>query len=160
DVRERFKGFVEAAGQRGGQGLASVFLLLAVSAGARPVNVATALVGVAVVWIVATSGIKPHYLELFRQNLREGVLETHVEVPDLDLHSLEALISALSSHNDHEVMASLDLLSTYGKSNLVPALILYHPSTDVVLHAFALFSGAARPDVDRLVDRLIAHDDE
>ncbi|HVW27764.1 MAG TPA: hypothetical protein VHC69_20505 [Polyangiaceae bacterium] len=160
DVRERFKGFVEAAGQRGGQGLASVLLLFAVNSGARPVNVATALIGVAVVWIVATSGIKPHYLELFRQNLREGVLETHVEVPDLDLHSLEALISALSSHNDHEVMASLDLLSTYGKSNLVPALILYHPSTDVVLHAFALFSGASRLDVDRLVDRLIAHDDE
>jgi hypothetical protein len=109
---------------------------------------------------VATSGIKPHYLELFRQNLREGVLETHVEVPDLDLHSLEALIAALSSHNDHEVTAALDLLASYGKSNLVPALILYHPSTDVVLHAFALFSGTNRGDVDRLVDRLIAHDDE
>jgi ATP/ADP translocase/HEAT repeat protein len=159
-VRERFKGFVEAAGQRGGQGLASIMILVAMNQGARPINIGTALIGLAVVWIVATSGIKPHYLELFRQNLREGVLETHVEVPDLDLHSLEALIAALSSHNDHEVMASLDLLSTYGKSNIVPALILYHPSTEVVLHAFALFSGTTRPDVDRLVDRLIAHDDE
>jgi ATP/ADP translocase len=159
-VRERFKGFVEAAGQRGGQGLASVLLLVAMNAGARPVNIGVALMGLAVLWLVATSGIKPHYLELFRQNLREGVLETHVEVPDLDLHSLEALISALSSHNDHEVTASLDLLTSYGKANLVPALVLYHPSTDVVLHAFALFSGANRPDVDRLVDRLITHDDE
>jgi MFS family permease len=159
-VRERFKGFVEAAGQRGGQGLASVLLLVAVSQGARPLNIGTALIALAAVWLVATSGIKPHYLELFRQNLREGVLETHVEVPDLDLHSLEALIAALSSHNDHEVIAALDLLASYGKSNLVPALILYHPSTDVVLHAFTLFSGTARPDVDRLVDRLIGHDDE
>jgi ATP/ADP translocase len=159
-VRERFKGFVEAAGQRGGQGMASVLLLIAMNAGARPMNIGAALIGLAMLWLVATSGIKPHYLELFRQNLREGVLETHVEVPDLDLHSLEALISALSSHNDHEVTAALDMLTSYGKSNLVPALILYHPSTDVVLHAFSLFSGTNRADVDRLVDRLIAHDDE
>jgi AAA family ATP:ADP antiporter len=158
-LRDRYKGFVEAVGQRGGQGLASVLLLAAAASGVRPLGIGFALVGLACGWLVTTRGVKPHYLELFRRNLREGALETHLEVPDLDLHSLEVLISALSSHNDYEVTAALDLLASYGKSNLVPALILYHPSPEVVLHAFALFTGSGRPDVDRLVDRLIRHDD-
>jgi ATP/ADP translocase len=159
-VRDRFKGFVEVVGQRGGQAIASVLLLLAVAAGVRPVDLGAPLVLLAALWLVVTSGVKPHYLELFRKNLREGALETHAEVPDLDLHSLEALIGALSSHNDHEVTAALDLLASYGKANLVPALVLYHPSAEVVLHAFAIFYGSGRPDVDRLMSRLIAHDDE
>jgi ATP:ADP antiporter, AAA family len=158
-LRDRFKASVEALGQRGGQGLASVLLLLAAPLGLAPVDLGFALIALSAAWLVATSGIKPHYLELFRKNLREGSLETHLEAPDLDLHSLEALIGALSSHKDHEVTAALDMLASYGKSSLVPALILYHPSTEVVLHAFPLFSGSERPDVDRLIDRLIAHDD-
>lgn len=158
-LRDRFKASVESLGQRGGQGLASILLLLAARLGLSPVDIGFALIALSGAWLAATSGIKPHYLELFRKNLREGALETHLEVPDLDLHSFEALIGALSSQSDHEVTAALDMLASYGKSNLVPALILYHPSTEVVLHAFSLFSGSARPDVDRLIDRLITHDD-
>jgi hypothetical protein len=159
-VRDRFKGFVEAVGQRGGQGLASLLLLAATSVGARPLQIGCGLIAFAALWIVVSSGIKPHYLELFRRNLRQGVLETHVEVPDLDLNSLEALIAALSSPNDYEVTAALDLLASFGKTNLIPALILYHPSTDVVLRAFSLLSGSDRPDLDRLVERLIQHEDD
>lgn len=159
-VRERFKGFVEAVGQRGGQGLVSIGLLALTRVGVRPADLGVALVVLAAVWLAAMSGIKPHYVELFRKNLREGGLETHYEAAELDLHSFEALIAALSSHNDHEVLASLDLLASYGKTNLVPALILYHPSTDVVLRAFDLFAGSERPDVDRLTERLMSHEDE
>ncbi len=159
-IRDRFKGFVEAVGQRGGQGLASVLLLGGVEAGARPVHVGVGLIALGAAWLGATSGIKPHYLELFRRNLRQGAIETHAEVPDLDLHALETLIASLSSHNDQEVMGALELLAAYGKTNLVPALILYHPSTDVVLHAFQLLSAGGRPDVDRLLERLVRHEDE
>lgn len=159
-VRERFKGFVEAFGQRGGQALASLALLVALSLGARNVHVGMGLALASICWLGLTLGIRPHYVDLFRKNLREGFLETHAEVPDLDLHSFEALISALSAENDQEVLASLDLLESYGKSSLVPALILYHPSPEVVLRAFSLFSGAGRSDVDRLVERLLQHDDE
>jgi AAA family ATP:ADP antiporter len=159
-VRERFKSFVEAAGQRGGQGLASVLLLVAMRGGLKPTEIGVGLLAVAVLWLGGTVGLRPHYVDLFRRNLREGALETHLEVPDLDLHSFEALIAALSSHNDAEVLASLDLLASYGKTNLVPALILYHPSESVVLRAFDLFAKSERPDVERLVRRLMDHDDE
>jgi len=159
-VRDRYKGFVEAIGQRGGQAAASVMLLGATAIGAGPDEIGIALVGLAALWLGASVGIRPHYVELFRRNLREGGLETPAGVPDLDLHSLETLMSALSSHNDHEVTAALDLLASYGKTHLAPALVLYHPSPDVVLRAFALFSAAGRSDVARFAERLIAHDDE
>ncbi|HEX7671219.1 MAG TPA: hypothetical protein VF395_16610 [Polyangiaceae bacterium] len=159
-VREQFKSFVEAVGQRGGQGLASIGLLLATRSGLRPPEIGLSLVLFAGLWLGGTMGIRPHYLDLFRKNLREGALETHHEVPELDLHSLEALISALSSHNDAEVRAALDILASYGKTNLVPALILYHPSADIVLRAADLISFADRPDVERLLPRMMAHEDE
>lgn len=159
-VRERFKSIVEGFGQRGGQAIASLLLLGALTWGATSSQIGLGLTAVAVLWLVLMLGIRPHYVELFRKTLREGFLETHLSVPDLDLHSLEALIAALSSENDHEVLAALDLLAAYGKSNLVPALILYHPSAEVVLRAFALLRGTERTDVDRLVGRLMDHEDE
>lgn len=160
DLRDRFKGLAESVGQRGGQALSSVLLLAVVTAGAKPVHIGFGLIACAVLWLGFIYGLKPLYLELFRRNLREGVMETQIEVPDLDLHSLEALISALSSENDYEVIGALDMLDAYGKVNLIPALILYHPSEDVVLRAFDIFATSRRTDVQRLTARLLHHKNE
>ena len=121
-LRDRFKAVTETVGQRGGQALASVLLLVGTIMGAKAIHIGIALAAFAGFWLFAIYGLKPHYLELFRRNLREGTIETQVEVPDLDLHSLEALMSALSSENDDEVFGALDLLAAYRKTNLVPAL--------------------------------------
>lgn len=159
DVRARFKSFVDAAGQRGGQALASVVLLGAAFLGAEHVHIAIALAGLGVVWLLVVRGLEPHYLELFRRQLREGKIETQVGVPDLDLHSLEALIAALSADNDDEVIAALDMFATFEKTHLIPALILYHPSRVVVMRAFEHFSATDRADVLRLARRMLDHDD-
>jgi hypothetical protein len=42
----------------------------------------------------------------------------------------------------------------------VPALILYHPSREVVLHGFEMFAKSNRQDVKRLINRLLGHEDE
>jgi ATP:ADP antiporter, AAA family len=157
-VRDRFKAIAEALGQRGGQAFASLLILGAVAGGSRPEHLAIGLAGIALAWLLVLRGLRPHYLERFRQNLRDGTLTTHMDVPDLDLHALEALIGALSSENDGEVIGALDILASYGKVHLIPALILYHPSPDVVLHAFELFSGTERTDVRRLAVRLLWHE--
>ncbi|MEQ8277988.1 MAG: Npt1/Npt2 family nucleotide transporter [Deltaproteobacteria bacterium] len=157
DVRARFKSFVEAVGQRGGQALASVLLLAATLAGAEHFHIAVALVGLAVVWLAAVRTIEPHYLELFRRQLREGKVDTNVAVPDLDLGSLEALIAALSSPDDNEVLAALDMFAAFKKTNLIPALILFHPSSAVVTRAFDLFFATERTDVLRVAERLLDH---
>ncbi|MEQ9499445.1 MAG: Npt1/Npt2 family nucleotide transporter [Deltaproteobacteria bacterium] len=157
DVRARFKSFVEAVGQRGGQALASVLLLAATLAGAEHIHIAVALVGLAVVWLAAVRTIEPHYLELFRRQLREGKVDTNVAVPDLDLGSLEALVAALSSPDDNEVLAALDMFAAFKKTNLIPALILFHPSPVVVTRAFDLFFATERTDVLRVAERLLDH---
>jgi hypothetical protein len=81
-------------------------------------------------------------------------------VAELDLHSLEALVSALSSEEDAEVIAALEMFATYDKVKLVPALILFHPSRAVVLRALALFAESNRKDVSRLSLRLMRHPDQ
>lgn len=157
DVRARFKSFVEAVGQRGGQALASVLLLGAMFLGAGHEHIAASLVVLAGIWLIAVRSIEPHYLELFRRQLREGKVDTNVAVPELDLQSLEALVAALSSPDDDEVLAALDMFEAFKRTNLIPALILFHPSAAVVRRAFDLFYATERTDVLRVAERLLEH---
>ena len=72
--------------------------------------------------------LNSHYLEIFRVALRDGTLKDTVHLPALDMGALEVLFSALNSQDDAEVIGALDLLDEEGRAQLVPALILYHPS--------------------------------
>ena len=69
--------------------------------------------------------VRDDYVRLLRETLAQSALRKDV-FPDLDLGSLESLIAALNSADDHEVLAALSLLEERGRANLVPALILYH----------------------------------
>ncbi len=158
-VRERFKGFAEALGQRGGQALASLLILGITALSPDPRIIAGGLVVLALIWVGVMRGMERHYLELFRRQLRAGTLETDVDLPDMDLASFELLVQALSAEDDVEVLAALDIFESYGKSNLVPALILYHPSSAVVMRAFDMFARSERADVQRLTGRLLKHED-
>ncbi len=123
-VRDRFKALAEALGQRGGQALASVALLAAAALGASPWHIGLALVVIAAAWLGCIYGIKPYYVARFRDTLRAGSIEGAMGVPNLDLHTLETLIGTLSSEDDFEVIGALEMLARYGKTKLIPALIL------------------------------------
>jgi hypothetical protein len=99
-------------------------------------------------------------VQLFRVQLKRGAIETRAEVPELDLRSLEALVGGLSSEDDAEVIAALDMFEAYEKIHLVPALILYHPSKSVVLRALEVLSASNRADVLRVSARLLRHPDD
>src|SRR5262249_49342904 len=73
----------------------------------------------------------------------------------LDVASLETLIAALDSRNDAEVLAALEVLEREGKGHLVPGLILYHPSEEIVERALWLFARAGRKAIVPLADRLL-----
>jgi ATP:ADP antiporter, AAA family len=158
-IRDRFKSFVEAVAQRGGQALASLAILGAIFFGLGPRALGWTVVALCVLCVFAVIGLERQYLDLFRRQLREGQIDTRSDVPELDLETLEALLSALSAEDDAEVTAALDLFEAYEKTRLIPALILYHPARSVVLRAFELFETAPRPDVTRLAGRLLAHSD-
>ena len=158
--RERAKSFIDVIGARGGQAIASVLFLIAAALGATDEVFGGMLLAFCGAWLVLAIGLRRHYFDLFRKTLDEGIIQTKIEFPELDLASLETLMEALSSSDDSEVLAALDLLAEKGRTRLVPTPILYHPSTAVVVRALEHFEQAGRTDHLPTVERLLDHDDD
>lgn len=154
-LRARVKPVIDVVGQRGGQALASVLILSQVSLYGDTALAAAAAV-LCALWVASAAELRPHYVEMFRRALREGVIQRTAEVPELDLASLEALFAALNSQDDVEVVAAMDLLAEEGRGRLIPALVLYHPSKLVVLRALELFEAERRTDFVPIADRLLS----
>lgn len=158
EARQRVKGFVDVVGQRGGQVVASLALLaFAAFPEASPRLLAFGLVGVAVAWVFAALALHAPYIEIFRARLQRGRLAQVEEFPELDVASLETLIATLDSNFDREVLAALSVLEREKKAHLVPALILYHPSEEVVVRALGIFTRARRTNVVHVLDRVLDH---
>ena len=159
ELRSRVKGFIDVLGQRGGQALGSILILMVLSATAREGTFALLACGTAGVWLYLTLDLKRHYLDLFRETLGKEAVATRREFPALDMASLETLLATLNASDDRQVVAALEILALEGKLGVVPALLLYHPSPAVVTQALELFAAAGRSDILPLADRLLAHSD-
>jgi hypothetical protein len=158
-VRTRAKPLVDVVGQRGGQALASLLILSESILARGDVVLAGASAALSLVWIAWVADLKTLYLDVFRAALREGTLRPAVDLPPVDLVSLETLFGALNSADDHEVVAAMDLLAEEGRARLIPALILHHPSQRVVLRALDLFAAEERVDFLPVAERLARHAD-
>lgn len=159
-TRERIKPIIDLIGNRGGQAFASILILGFVAIGANNILTLGACIAlVTVLWLAFVVRIRGHYLDVFRETLRSGGLSGRAELPELDLGALEMLFSGLNSSRDNEVLASLELLAEQHREKLIPALILYHPSRDVVLRALEIFTQHGRADFVPIADRLNAHPD-
>lgn len=159
-TRERIKPIVELFGTRGGQAIASLAILALVALGVANAKILGALALVlVVVWIALVVTIRTHYLAVFRETLRSGGLSGKAELPELDLGALEMLFTALNSSRDADVLAALEILAEQHRERLIPALILYHPSRDVVLRALEIFSQRGQADFVSIADRLDRHPD-
>lgn len=159
-TRERIKPIIDLLGTRGGQAVASIFVLLLVAvAAADPITVGAIVLTLSVVWVGLVFSIRQLYLDVFRETLRSGGLSGKAELPALDLGALETLFAGLNSSRDDEVIASLELLAEQHRERLIPALVLYHPSRDVVLRALEIFTDIGRDDFFSVADRLLEHAD-
>ena len=156
-LRTQVKGVIDVLGQRGGQALASVLILMVLSTTSRESVFAALACVTAVAWLVAALGLREHYLNLFRETLHSESGPGRTEFPALDMASLETLLSTLNAPEDRRVAAALDVLSEQGKAGVVPALILYHPSSMVVERALEVFLAGGRTDVLPLTQRLLGH---
>jgi AAA family ATP:ADP antiporter len=157
-VRPRIKSVLDVVGQRAGQAIASLAILGLAST--RPASLASLPLAalfclLALIWLGSAIDLRRHYVALLRNQLRDSDPMRSQAFPELDLASLETLVTALDSRDDNEVLAALDVLEREHKARLVPALILYHPAEAVVLRALALFARARRSDVVHVVDRLL-----
>ena len=157
ELRSRVKGLIDVAGQRGGQAFASVAILLVVSWDSGAGLLAGGVILLAAAWAYLAANLQRHYVALFRESLSEVMLQTRVAFPELDLASLEALMTTLNHPNDDKVVAAIDMLEEQDRVRLIPALILYHPSAAVVVRALELFTRAGREDFLPVTDRLLEH---
>ncbi|MFK7988534.1 MAG: hypothetical protein AB8I08_21120 [Sandaracinaceae bacterium] len=155
-MRERVKAFMDVAGQRGGQALASLGLLGLAAIDASSWVFVCVLLALVVLWAIGTARLRQPYLELFRSRLAYGRGEV-AEFPELDLASVEVLLAELDSPHDARVIAALDHLEAEAKSRLMPALILHHPSDAVVLRALRLLLAEGRVSAVQVLDRIAAH---
>jgi AAA family ATP:ADP antiporter len=148
-LRERFKGLIDGVGQRGGQALASVIILGALAMSGDIRTVAAGILVFVLVWVAVLVSIHRPYLELFRRTLQSGVEPgVGVGLIPLDLRALESLVASLNSERDEEVLVTLELFERYDRVALIPQLVLYHPSPEVVARAFSLFD--TTPDINIL----------
>jgi|GEM_PF-204767 len=159
-TRERIKPIVDLVGSRGGQALASVAILVLVATGtAQPMTLGAIVLTATVLWLSFVVTIRVLYLDVFRETLRSGGLSGSTDLPELDLGALETLFAGLNSSRDADVIAALELLAEQHRERLIPALILYHPSRDVVLRALEIFTEMGRTDFVSIADRLNDHPD-
>ncbi len=159
-IRERVKPIIDLVGSRGGQALASVAILGLVAIGASGAPMLGAIVfGLSALWVALAVTIRSLYLDVFRETLKSGGLSGKAELPELDLGALETLFAGLNSSRDGEVLASLELLAEQHRERLIPALILYHPSREVVLRSLEIFTDLGRSDFVEIADRLNRHPD-
>jgi len=156
DEGRRVKAAADLLSQRGGQVLAS-FAILALTAAHLPARwMAFSLVLLAAAWLVGALALRKPYLELFRARSRAARSHHLEEFPELDVSSLEKLLQALESDDDREVLAALDVLEREGRSQLVPALLLHHPSEPIVLRVLGILMRSGRrkslPTITRISD--------
>ena len=158
-IRQRVKPLVDVVGQRVGQTVAAIGVLALGAVSFAPRILAGALAVVALGSVGLVIGLQGGYLDLFRQILRRGRLPVLTERPHLDLGALETLLKALNSSDDGEVLTALELLVAYRRTHLIPALILFHPSREIVLRTLEYFAEAERKDDIAILDRLRQHPD-
>ena len=159
-LRARAKPIIDVVGQRGGQAVASLLILAEVSQHRGNTVLAAAAAALCILWVAWASELRRHYLDLFRAALREGSMRASAGLHAFDLGSLEAVFAGLNSKNDAEVVGAMDILADEGRVRLIPALILFHPSRDVVLRALDHFARSGRTDFVPVADRLLTHADE
>ncbi|MEM7137070.1 MAG: Npt1/Npt2 family nucleotide transporter [Myxococcota bacterium] len=157
--RERAKGIIDVFGHRVGQALASVLIMALVGLGLTSRQFGLALFIPIALWLMSIFGTRQRYIEQFRSRLRQGAIDTTLELEALDLHSLETLLTALNSERDEEVLAAVEVFSTHGREDLVPVLVLYHPAKAVRIRALEAFSEAGDRRFVPIAHRMLNDDD-
>ncbi len=158
-ARRSLKAVMETVGRRGGQALASAAILLLVFVGAGPRVLALTLAVLALTSLAILRGTSHSYFDLFRRDLRPGVIGGEKHVPELDEATLAVVLASLNSLHEAEAMSALRLVESQGRCDLVPPLMVFHPSKKIAILAIGLLGRRAELDALPLLGRLQASED-
>jgi AAA family ATP:ADP antiporter len=159
DIRRRAKPLIDVLGQRGGQALASIALLLMLRAALGPqVRLELALVLLAL-WLVVALGLKRPYVDLLRSALLRPAFAAAGPAGGLDGDARATVVAALGSTSAADITAALDLIAVHGRPELVPPRLLAHPDPAVLRKAIPLLGAGSRAEALPALDRLLEHPD-
>lgn len=102
--------------------------------------------------------LRAHYLDVFRDTLAAAAEFRPDKFDDLTLANLETLIATLNDPDPQRVKVALEVFAEQDRAHLIPGLILYHPSPDVLAQALDLLATSGRTDFIPLADRLLDHE--
>jgi len=156
-IRDASKPIADALSHRGGQALAAIIVFIAISIDDSLWTLAWLTVVGGLAWLGSIWFARHAYIAQFREMLRAGEVQRDVRVPELDGSSAQLLAESLSSPDEVEALAALDLLAHRPRN--LPALVLYHPRKLVVQRALGLLEGELRADVARVLEYLLSHPD-
>lgn len=115
------------------------------------------IAGAALTWIATTVSLKGPYLDQFRRALGRPLGDSPIDVNQLNLDGVEVVLEALSSPEENRVLGAMALFEQAGRTGLIPALVLYHPSPEVLVRALELIPNTTRKDWVPLAERLLMH---
>jgi ATP/ADP translocase len=156
EARARTKMLIDVLTQRGGQVVGSLGILLALflGGGERVLACCTAVIGT-VAALIAVRLTRP-YLDVFRSTLKAIGTPTRLALPAVDVDSLTSLVAAFSGEHDPAVVAAMDLAAEQRGAGVIPVVMLFHPSRNVVLRALELFERHRRVGYEWALRRLAA----
>jgi ATP/ADP translocase len=162
EARDRAKAFIDGVVPRLSSAVtAGLIFLLSAIGWTAPRFLAAIVLGLVFCWLAAAVAVRAPYLDLIRQALRKGFFADESMPGELDLDSVEAVLESLSSRDPSRVIAAMDLLADRKRSRLIPALILYHESDDVLVRALEIMSTSGRrEDWLPLAERLMSNGSE
>jgi AAA family ATP:ADP antiporter len=138
-LRARTKTVIDVLSQRVGQIAGSAVILAVWWSGGTYRAVAAAIVVLAAATVVIAIRLAQPYLDLFRSTLKALGTDTRLALPSMNLESLTSLVTAFSSEDDRAVLASMDLAADQRGIEVIPVVMLFHPSRAVVLRTLQLF---------------------
>jgi len=160
EQRARSKPLLDSVLSRATQALVALLILLLTRFfGATAITFAFIMAGLSLVWIALAISLRKPYLERFRGALGGSERRPGYTLFQLDLNSVAILVEALSSPDENRVLTAMSLFAEERRSNLVPALVLYHPSPRVLARALEILPAPRRSDWIPLAERLLDHED-
>jgi HEAT repeat protein len=140
--------------------IASAGILVVLRLGGRERVLAIGILLLGITMVVISTRLAQPYLDLFRTTLKHAGTETRRALPSLDVESLTSLVAAFSSEDDRAVVSAMNLVAEQRQIDVIPVVMLFHPSTSVVLRALELFERHGRSGFVWALDRLREYADD
>jgi HEAT repeat protein len=160
-VKNAAKNFIDTFVDRAGRAFGGVLLLVLTSVLALSIaKLSVITCGFLVLWLAAAIVIKREYLQSFRAALeKKNIQPEALHASDLDNATIGALVAALSSADDRQVLYALDVLADVHPrrwKSQIPTLIR-HQSSAVRSRSLAVLAPWDDKSVQPLISELL-HD--